>query len=279
MDGIFVWNADPVLIRITRNFQVGYYGVLFVAGLVLGYFIVQRIYRKEGIATNQLDIILMHIVAGTIIGARLGHCLFYEPEYFFSHPLEIVLPMKKMGDTWQFTGYRGLASHGGSAGVFVALMRYCYKYKVKPLWLLDRLSIPIPIAGAFIRMGNFMNSEIYGKPTNGKWGVIFKRASMLPRHPTQLYEVFCYLAVSAILYYLYLYKNNRKDGLLFAWFLILLFGARVFVEFFKENQEAFEDSMTFNMGQWLSVPFILSGVGLLIYIYYKRSQTQNLDAL
>jgi prolipoprotein diacylglyceryl transferase len=270
MDGIFVWDADPVMIKISHSFHVGYYGVLFVTGLIIGYFIVQRIYKREGVPTNQLDIILLHIVAGTIIGARLGHCLFYEPGYFLYHPLEIVLPMQKMGGSWQFTGYRGLASHGGAFGVFVAIIRYCYKYKVKTLWLMDRLAIPIPIAGAFIRFGNFMNSEIYGKPTNGRWGVIFKRANAAPRHPTQLYEAFSYLAISGLLYYLYLHQKNRRDGFLFGLFIALLFAARFVIEYFKENQETFEDGMVLNMGQWLSIPFILGGLGYMAYGYLPK---------
>src|SRR5690606_25129783 len=137
--------------------------------------VVKRIYRKENIPVTQLDKLLTYIVIGTVAGARLGHCLFYEPGYYLNHPVEIFLPIQEINGSYRFTGYQGLASHGGAIGVLLAMALYCRKYKIRLLWVLDRIAIAIPLTGAFIRFGNFMNSEIYGKPTNGNWGVVFMR--------------------------------------------------------------------------------------------------------
>ncbi|WBL22349.1 prolipoprotein diacylglyceryl transferase [Zunongwangia sp. HRR-M8] len=265
-EGILYWDMDPVIFWITDSFPLKYYGLFFMTGLFLGYFIVKTIYKKENIPVQDLDNLLTYIILGTLIGARLGHCLFYQPDYFLSRPLELFLPIQKIGESYQFVGYQGLASHGGAIGVLIAIILYCKKYQVNVLWLLDRVAIGIPVTGAFIRLGNFMNSEIYGKPTNANWGVVFMRDDIIPRHPTQLYEAFSYLLISVILYSVYKSENVRiKNGQLFGLFLILLFLARFIIEFFKENQVAFEDSLTLNMGQWLSVPFIIAGVMLLVW--------------
>ena len=209
---------------------------------------------------------MVYVIVGTILGARLGHCFFYEPDYFLKHPIEILLPIQKIKGVYQFVGYQGLASHGGSIGVLTAMILYCRKYKVQFLGLLDKMAVAVPVTGAFIRMGNFMNSEIYGKPTNGNWGVVFERDDLIPRHPTQLYEAFAYLLIFGILFYMYKSETIRKaHGLIFGSFLTLLFLARFIIEFFKENQEAFENSMLINMGQILSIPFILIGLGLIVW--------------
>lgn len=276
IDKIVYWNIDPVIFWITNTFPLKYYGLLFVTGIFLGYLIVKNIYKKEGIPLEQLDSLLIYIVLGTIIGARLGHCLFYEPEYFLNHPLEIILPVQRIDGAYKFIGYQGLASHGGAIGVLIALILYCKKHKIKLLQVLDKVAIAIPVTGAFIRFGNFMNSEIYGKPTNGNWGVVFVHDDLIPRHPTQLYEAFSYLLIFLIL--LIIYKKtplSKKNGIIFGLFLILLFSARFIIEFFKENQADFEEDMILNMGQLLSIPFILVGV-LLIYIRKVRS-TQSLN--
>ncbi|WP_426483532.1 prolipoprotein diacylglyceryl transferase [Flavobacterium sp. 2] len=266
MSGVLNWNLDPVIVMITDSFPLKYYGALFAAGLLLGYYIVRNIYKKENISIENLDSLLVYVIVGTILGARLGHCFFYEPEYFLQHPIEILLPIQKIGGIYKFVGFQGLASHGGTIGVLIAMILYCRKYKVKFLWLLDRMAIGVPVTGAFIRFGNFMNSEIYGKPTNGSWGVVFQRDDLIPRHPTQLYEAFSYLLIFGILFWMYKSdKIKQTSGLLFGCFLTLLFLARFIIEFFKENQETFENSMIINMGQILSIPFILIGLTLIVW--------------
>ncbi len=274
MDKIINWDVDPVIFQLTDSFPIKYYGLLFGVGIFLGFLIVKNIYKKEKIPVEQLDNLFIYIVLGTLIGARLGHCLFYQPEYFLSHPLEMFLPIQKIEGSYKFVGYQGLASHGGAIGVLIAITIYCKKYKVKLLNILDKVAIAIPVAGAFIRFGNFMNSEIYGKPTNGNWGVVFVRDDLIPRHPTQLYEAFSYLLIFLILYTIYNSKRiKRKNGQIFGLFLILLFLARFIIEFFKENQVAFENQMTLNMGQLLSIPFIVTGIILLIW--KRKSPVHN----
>lgn len=271
-NGILNWNVDPVIFWITDSFPLKYYGALFACGLLLGFYIVRNIYKKENLSLDNLDSLLIYVIVGTVLGARLGHCFFYEPDYFLKHPIEILLPIQKIKGAYQFVGYQGLASHGGSIGVITAMILYCRKYKVQFLGLLDKMAVAVPVTGAFIRMGNFMNSEIYGKPTNGNWGVVFQRDDLIPRHPTQLYEAFAYILIFVILFYMYKSEKIRNaQGLIFGTFLTLLFTARFIIEFFKENQEAFENSMLINMGQILSVPFILIGLGLIFWKTKKVS--------
>ncbi len=269
--GPLEWNVDPEIIELFGTFPLKYYGILFVAGLLLGYEIVKRIYKSENIAIENLEKLSTYLFIGMLVGARLGHCLFYDFEYFSKHPLEIFLPFQIVEGNWTFTGFSGLASHGGSIGAILAIIIYAIRSKTSLLWVLDRVAIGAPVTGAFIRFGNFMNSEIYGKPTNGDYGVIFMRDDLIPRHPTQLYEAFSYLIIFGLLWYLYKktdLKNN--EGFIFGVLLIVLFAVRLVLEFFKENQVAFEDTMTLNMGQWLSIPFILSGIALLIYNKQKK---------
>ncbi|MEN2486628.1 prolipoprotein diacylglyceryl transferase [Flavobacterium sp. B11] len=272
MNGILNWNVDPVIFWITDSFPLKYYGALFACGLLLGFYIVRNIYKKENLSLDNLDTLLIYVIVGTVLGARLGHCFFYEPEYFLKHPIEILLPIQKIKGVYQFVGYQGLASHGGSIGVLTAMILYCRKYKVQFLGLLDKMAVAVPVTGTFIRLGNFMNSEIYGKPTNGNWGVVFERDDLIPRHPTQLYEAFAYLLIFGILFYMYKSEKIRNaQGLIFGTFLTLLFTARFIIEFFKENQEAFENNMLINMGQILSVPFILIGLALIFWKTRKVS--------
>ncbi|MDQ6528740.1 prolipoprotein diacylglyceryl transferase [Flavobacterium sp. LHD-85] len=276
MNGILNWNVDPVIFWITDSFPLKYYGALFACGLLLGFYIVRNIYKKENLSLDNLDTLLIYVIVGTVLGARLGHCFFYEPEYFLKHPIEILLPIQKIKGVYQFVGYQGLASHGGSIGVLTAMILYCRKYKVQFLGLLDKMAVAVPVTGTFIRLGNFMNSEIYGKPTNGNWGVVFERDDLIPRHPTQLYEAFAYLLIFGILFYMYKSEKIRNaQGLIFGTFLTLLFTARFIIEFFKENQEAFENSMLINMGQILSVPFILIGLVLIFWKTRKVSVYSN----
>lgn len=272
-DGIINWDVKPEIFWITDSFPLKYYGLLFVTGIIIGYFIVKRIYQKENIPIEQLEKLTTYIVLGTIIGARLGHCLFYEPLYYLRNPLEIFLPIKNIGGSYIFIGFQGLASHGGAIGILTAMILYCKKYKTKLLWVLDKVAIAIPVTGAFIRFGNFMNSEIYGKPTDGNWGVVFVQDDQIPRHPTQLYEAFSYLVIFGILYMVYTFRTNRRNGEIFGLFLILLFLARFIIEFFKANQVAFENQMTLNMGQVLSIPFIIAGILIIIWSRLKTQIT------
>ncbi|WP_242202533.1 prolipoprotein diacylglyceryl transferase [Aestuariivivens insulae] len=273
-DGIINWNVDPEIIWITDSFPLKYYGLLFMIGILIAFQVEKRIYIKEHIPIERLDKLLIYVILGVVLGARLGHCFFYEPAYYFQNPIEILLPIKKVGESYKFIGFQGLASHGGTLGVLIALGLYCKKYKTNFLWLLDRIAIVGPIVAAFIRFGNFMNSEIYGKATNGNWGVIFQKDDLIPRHPTQLYEGFSYLLIFGILMYVYRKKREKTpNGLIFGGCLVLVFIARFLIEFFKENQVGFENSMTINMGQVLSIPFII--IGLLLIFVRKKSSVQH----
>ncbi len=268
-DGIVHWNVDPEIFWITDSFPLKYYGLFWITGLVLAYLVIQRIYKKEGVPVENFDQLTTYIFIGILLGARLGHCFFYEPEHYLSNPLEILLPIMKIDGAYQFTGFQGLASHGGTIGIIVAIFLYWKKTKTNVLWILDRVAIGTPITCAFIRLGNLMNSEIYGKPTDGSWGFVFERDDLIPRHPTQLYEAIAYLLIFGLLYYIYRSKKiENTSGLFVGLLLMLLFSARFMIEFLKENQVAFEDSMSLNMGQWLSIPFILIGI---ILVFWRKS--------
>lgn len=255
------WNADPEIVRI-GNFALRWYGLLFASAFFFGYLVFLRIYKKEGISVELLDKLTMYTAFGTIIGARLGHCLFYEPDYYLSNPIEIL-------KIWR----GGLASHGAAVGILVALYYYSKSIRRPYLWILDRVVIAVALGGFFIRMGNLMNSEIYGIETDLPWGFIFLTAGeTLAKHPTQIYEGLAYLIIFALLYSLYQRQDGKlKEGYLFSIFLILLFSVRFLIEFIKEVQVDFETGMMLNMGQWLSIPFILAGVVLLIRSYKINS--------
>lgn len=273
-DRIINWNLDPVIYWITDSFPLKYYGLLFAIGILLAHYVAKRIYIKENVPIENLEKLFIYVVVGIVLGARLGHCFFYEPSYYFKNPLEILLPIKKIGDTYQFIGFQGLASHGGGIGTLIAIGIYCIKYKTNYLWVLDRIAIATPIVAVFIRLGNFMNSEIYGKPTNGNWGVIFQREDLIPRHPTQLYEAFSYLLIFGVLIFSYKKMVKEKsNGLIFGLLLVLVFSARFIIEFFKENQVGFEKGMILNMGQLLSIPFII--IGLILIFLRKRPVYNN----
>lgn len=268
-DGIVYWNVDPEIFWITDSFPLRYYGLCWLIGLGLSYFIVKWIFNREKIPLGHLEKLTTYIFIGAFAGARLGHCLFYEPAYYLQNPLEIVLPIKKVGDSFAFIGFQGLASHGGLIGIILAIFLYAIKTKINFLWIMDRVALSSAVAAALIRIGNLMNSEVYGKPTNGNWGFVFERDDMIPRHPTQLYEALSYLVIFVIL--LFIYKSEKiekKNGFLAGLLLIMLFSARFFIESFKENQVAFEDGMAINMGQILSIPAILIG---LLLIFYRRN--------
>lgn len=262
------WDVDPEIVNLFGMISIRYYSLLFVSGLMLSYRIVQRMYKREGLPLEHLWHLATYIFIGTVAGARLGHCLFYEPGYYLSHPLEMLLPVQWIDGSLRFTGYHGLASHGGAIGVLLAIMAYARKYK-ETIWaVLDKIGVVAPLAGAFIRLGNLMNSEIIGHPTTVPWAFVFQRVDVLPRHPAQLYEAIAYLIIFVIVYGLYRRKNTKADGFLFGLMLVLLFMARFLIEFLKEHQVSFEEGLPFDMGQMLSLPFILCGIFLM---FLKRS--------
>ncbi len=256
------WNIDPIIFEI-GSFGLRYYALCFLAAFVVAYVLMLKIFKQEGKSQELLDQLSIYIFLGTLIGARLGHCLFYEFDYYMAHPLEMILPFRFENGGMQLTGFQGLASHGGAVGILTALWLFSRKTKTNFMWITDRLAIVVPISGAFVRLGNFFNSEIVGLQSDLPWAVVFERNDAIPRHPAQLYEAIAYSCIFLILWTIYRKNSKPKSGYLFGLFLVLLFGARFFLEFFKENQEAFEEAMRFNMGQLLSIPFMLVGLFLI----------------
>ena len=253
---------------------IHYYSLMFLIAFGLGWYIMKAIYTREGIALEKLDSLFIYTVLATLIGARLGHVIFYDWDYFQHHLLEIFLPVK-FEPEFQFTGFRGLASHGAAIGIITAMYLYRKRVLDKPvLWILDRIVIPVASGGIFVRIGNFMNSEIIGIPTESEYGVTFQNlGESFPRHPAQLYESFCYLLIFLLLYYLYWKTNKRfKIGYIFGLFLVLLWTVRFFVEFVKEAQVEERATWLLNTGQWLSIPFIIAG---LYFMYRPQAKPQN----
>ena len=312
------WNPDPEIFTLIGKLPIRYYGLLWLIGLALAYLIVQRQYRDRRIPTEKFEPLLFYCFIGILVGARLGHCLFYQPDYYLHHIGEMLLPVKFLpnGD-WRWTGYEGLASHGGTLGLIVALWLYCRKTKMHYMDVLDMIAVATPITACCIRLANLMNSEIIGRPTDVPWAFVFERVDMLPRHPAQLYEALAYLTffVGMVVLYRrglkraqaeagitpseaasngvrtdfsqkkntgsngsgtgkgastlsYLSSGYRK-GFFFGLCLTEIFTFRFFVEFLKENQVNFEEGMTLNMGQWLSIPFVLIGL-YFIFLYGRK---------
>lgn len=256
------WAADPVLFSI-GPFTVRWYGPMFAIGFIAGYEIVARMFRHEGAPERWLGILLLWTIAGTVVGARLGHVFFYEWDVYRENPISILY-------VWQ----GGLASHGGAIGIIIAVILFSiFTTKRSPLWTFDRLVIPIALTGGLIRLGNLMNSEIYGTATTLPWGFKFVRSREwhelyegLACHPTQIYEALVYFTLFALLMWMYWKKNaEERPGLIFGVFFIGIFLSRFFIEFIKNDQVAFEANMTLNMGQLLSIPFIMIGIFLVIY--------------
>ncbi len=256
---IIPWNVDPEIFRI-GSFAVRWYGLLFASGFVFGYYIMKKIFVNEGLGENTLDRLTVYVAIGTIVGARLGHCFFYEPAYYLAHPGEIL-------KVW----HGGLASHGAAIGILLALWLFVRKERKPYIWAIDRVVIVVALAGALIRLGNLMNSEIYGVETTLPWGFVFLRnGENAPKHPTQIYEALAYLATFVILLRIYWNKmGKQRPGLLFGLFLIFVFAFRFFVEYVKEDQVAFESTMKLNMGQILSIPFVVAGIVILIWSLRK----------
>lgn len=254
--GFIHWNAKPEIFHI-GSLSVRWYGLLFASGFLIGYYIMEKMFRHEKEDVKWLDSLFFYLIIATIVGARLGHVFFYGWEYYSKHPVEILF-------VWQ----GGLASHGGTIGIILAMFIYSkYVTKRSVLWILDRVAVPTALVASFIRLGNLMNSEIYGIQTTLPWGFIFERNhETVAKHPTQIYESLSYLITFAVLTYLYwkVKPLKNKEGFLVGLFLTMVFVSRFFIEFIKEDQEAFEQGMTLNMGQWLSIPFILTGIFLIV---------------
>ena len=294
------WNVDPVLIHL-GSLEIRWYGLLWALGFFIGYFVMRRIYKREKMAEDSLDKLLVYMLVFTVVGARLGHCLFYEPDYYLSNPLRMLA-------VWE----GGLASHGGAIGILIGLWLYVRNYnkskkektdlqRINYIWIMDRIVVAVCLVGALIRVGNVMNHEIYGTPTSLPWGFVFLRGAeqfcgtvdnytacnawdapcppseWLPCHPTGLYEAFFCLVAMGILLWMY-YKRDlghKQPGLMFGTFLIIIFGSRILIEFLKNVQVEFERDMTFDMGQWLSIPFVLLGIGMIVWSFVHRRKVEE----
>lgn len=282
-----LWNPDIVAFSL-GPIEVRWYSLLWCIGLFAVYQLMHYLFKEQKLGEDKFEPMFVYCFLGILIGARLGHCLFYEPEYFLSHPVEMFLPIRKFADgEWHFTGYEGLASHGGTLGLMLAIILYCRKVKLNLMHVLDNVAIVTPICACAIRLGNLMNSEIIGRPTDVPWAFIFQRVDMQPRHPGQLYEALCYAVFFFIGWAIYhrslgikgvdkdkkpLFDIRVGSGFYFGLCIFLIFLSRIFIEFTKENQVDFESSMTFNMGQLLSVPFVLLG----LYCMFGGKYCKNL---
>jgi phosphatidylglycerol---prolipoprotein diacylglyceryl transferase len=279
MDSNYIyWNVNPEIINVF-GISIRYYGLLFVSGLILCIYILGWIFKRENIPQEFLEKLSIYGTIGIFAGARLGHCLFYEPSYYFAHPLEMILPIQPLpGGGYKFIGYQGLASHGGVLGLLIGLYFYSRKTKHSMIDTIDLIAVVAGLSFGFIRLGNFMNSEIIGIPTTKPWGVIFERVDYIPRHPAQLYEAISYFIIFSIMMFLYKKMRDRlKNGFFFGLATVLFFSARFIIEFVKENQVGFEDGMTFNMGQLLSLPYIVAGIGFIIYGLMKTKKLLTAD--
>lgn len=256
-----IWDVNPVMLEL-GSYEIRWYGLLFALGFVFGIILITRMFDKEGVNKDWVDSLFLFVVIGTVIGARLGHVFFYDWAFYKENPGEII-------KIW----HGGLASHGGILGIALALYFWSKFYsKRSMLWIVDRVVVPGVLGGAFIRLGNLINSEIIGKPTDVPWAFTFVRHDMLPRHPSQLYEALAYLAVFGFLMYLYWRtKEGFKQGKLFGWCMTLVFGFRILIELTKENQVAFEENMTLNMGQWLSIPLVILG----LFFIFRKSEMKT----
>ncbi len=265
-----IWDVSPDIFTIPIiNHPLRWYGLFFALTFLIGQQIMSFIYKKEGRPLAEVDTLTIYIVVATIVGARLGHVLFYDPIYYFQNPHEIIM-------IWE----GGLASHGGVIGILIAIYLFARKTRISYLWVLDRVSIVAALAFCMIRLGNLMNSEMIGIPTNLPWGFIFTSTDNIPRHPAQLYEAIHYFMWFIVLFWVwYKQKDRMKNGFLFGWSLIVLFSLRFVDEFFKMNQEQFEDGMILNMGQILSIPFILTGIVILILNMGKKRENISPDKI
>ena len=268
------WNIDPVAFWV-GGIPVMYYSLLLIAGTVASVSILKCVYRENGIPWEHLQILVMLSIAGLFLGARLGHCLIYEYAYYFAHPLEILLPIQVKSDgSVIFSGYQGMASHGGLVGWMIAMVIYSRITGENVLRTLDTIALVLPLAAGGIRLGNLANSEIIGIETNVSWAFVFEQIDSVPRHPAQIYEALAYFftfGINLLLYRRIGLKCYR--GVLLGNTLVWVFVARFLIEFVKERQVPFEDQMTLDVGQVLSIPFILLGIFLLICGFKCKKNT------
>lgn len=282
------WEVSPEILHL-GPLSIRWYGLMWALGFLLGYLVERKIYRNEKLPDEYMEKLLLYMIIGTVIGARIGHCVFYDWDYYSHHLLEIVFPFKIYGNffdfNWKFIGLAGLASHGGAIGILIALWIY-YKRVLKTsyLWTLDRVVIAVALCGACIRFGNLMNHEIYGYPTDVPWAFRFitnldawqagaQPVFSLASHPTQIYEMlYCLVTFAVTLFMYWKTKAAQREGLIFGVFLVGIFFTRFLLEFIKEDQVGFEATMTLNMGQWLSIPFFLFGFFLIIRALYKKPE-------
>lgn len=262
-----IWDPNLFAFHI-GSFGIRWYSLCWGIGLALAYILVRRLYKEQKIKDEYFDPLLLYCFVGILAGARLGHCLFYQPEYFLSsweHAVEMIVPMHHMADgSWKYVGYEGLASHGGTIGLIIALYLY-YRRTHLNLWIvLDNIAIATPITACFIRLGNLMNSEIIGKVTDVPWAFIFEKVDKVPRHPGQLYEAITYAVFFFVGWYLYRHKPQKVGtGFFFGLCLTLIFTFRFFIEYTKDIQVDFESGMFLNMGQLLSIPFVIIGIACM----------------
>jgi phosphatidylglycerol---prolipoprotein diacylglyceryl transferase len=260
----FTWNVDPIIFSI-QTFSLHWYGIFFSVGFLIGLFYVNNVFKKEKLNTKDLDTLLIYCFIGTIVGARLGHCFFYQPSYYLSNPIQILMIWKG-----------GLASHGGGIGLTLSVWLFCLFYKYNFVKLADLLCIPTACTGGFIRLGNLFNSEIYGKATNSDYGVIFSRIDLIPRHPVQLYEAIAYFSIMFILIYIYKKFNKKYIGLTLGMFLVLVFSIRFILEFFKPEQADYiSNTELLTVGQYLSIPFVCIGIILFVYSIVRNIKTKE----
>lgn len=259
-----IWNADPVLFS-AFGITIYWYGLFFAIAILSGLHVLKLIYIAEKYNVEPLDSLLTYSVIGIIVGARLGHCFFYDPTYYLSNPLKILA-------IWE----GGLASHGGGIGILIAMYLYVRKFQLSYIWLIDRLAISTALFGVFVRFGNFINSEILGVPTTVPWGIIFARIDEFPRHPAQLYESVAYLAIFILLVVCFKkFKHQPPKGLLTGLFLTSVFSARLLIESVKVNQESYSSDLMLNTGQLLSLPFLIAGILFLIWAYINHRESYN----
>lgn len=264
MNQLFIhWNLHPEIFPDTA-IPIRWYGLLFAFAFVTAYIILRKIFLKENVSVKILDDLTLYVGIGTIAGARLGHCLFYQPEIYLNDPIRIL-------KVWE----GGLASHGAAIGILIALALFARRYRFNFIAILDRIAIVIPVAGAFVRLGNLANSEIYGNVTSLPWGFYFQHSIEIqhrtqPHHPTQIYEALAYFLIFILLWCLYKKRAALKPGFIFGIFLTTLFSMRFLIEFIKEPQVDFEITMALNMGQILSLPFVIAGIIIVIYSLKKK---------
>ena len=275
IESLFIhWNPDVVAFHV-GSFSVRWYSICWMVGLISVYLLEHKLFKEQRIPEEKFDPLFFYCFVGILVGARLGHCIFYEPRVYLTSIdgiISMLLPIRRIEGAWRFTGYEGLASHGGTLGLMLALRLYVRKTGVKLLTVLDNIAIVTPICACAIRIGNLMNSEIIGKPTDLPWAFVFSSVDSLPRPPGQLYEALCYALFFFVGWFFYRRRPERVgSGFFFGLCILLIFTARIFIEYTKENQVGFEDGMLFNMGQLLSVPFVLLGAYCVVRALRKEN--------